>query len=103
MNTLDRLYAKAAELEAKLLKVYAQIAEAEEADDDDDADDADDDDDELDGLAAQLAEVFIHTPRKGLPEHDASDPQTGCPDCLAAGLVTMPKARRSGSRRQRAA
>jgi hypothetical protein len=83
-DALAKLDAKIAELEARLLKLYVKRDElAGEADDDDaDDEDADDDDDEDEDEV-----VFIHTPRKGLPEHDASEPQTGCPECIAAGLV----------------
>ena len=97
VNELDKLRVKAAELEAKLMKIYARMAELE------DAQNAGDGPAMADVSAAldQAGQAFIHTPRKGLPEHDASNPQTGCPDCLAAGLAPAVTEQAGSPRRAR--
>jgi hypothetical protein len=105
VNELDKVVAEIKRLEGRLVTLYAKQAELEAGTESADA--GTDADADLAGLAAQLAEVFIHTPRKGVPEHDASDPQTGCPDCIAAGLVPPVQAgsprRAKRNRRQPAA
>jgi hypothetical protein len=98
-NRRDWLVNKIAELEAKLLSYYTELAEIDDADDAPAGDGPD-----MADVAAALdaaGEVFIHTPRKGLPEHDASNPQIGCPDCLAAGVAPQPTERAGSPRRAR--
>lgn len=98
-NQLDKVTAEIARLEAKLVKLYAKQAELYAA-----AESADDA--SLAGIAAAITSmdaVLIHTPRKGLTEHDASNPQTGCPDCLAAGIAPTPAPASRRSRKRNAA
>jgi hypothetical protein len=95
VNKLDKLRAKAAELEAKWLKVMAQIdaLEAEQA---------------AGGIAPEDTAPEDTAPVKhivggGVPEHDADSPHAACPVCKEAGIApeVTPASRAGSARRTR--